>query len=134
MQGESLTWVRIFDQVVYPTLGLLRIGGAPGDLFLARAIDTRGRETLFELRSVPTKLAEETLVSLDKGSCDVRRANAEIDNLQSQSAASDWLLKCESAEPTGLYDLTSRAVQAAYSAGFKKGDGQLLGALDQVRS
>lgn len=133
MQGESLTWVRIFDQVVYPTLGLLRIGAAPGDLFLAQAIDTRGRETLFELRRVPTRLAEETLASLDKGSCDVHRAHAEIDNLQSQSAASHWLLKCESAEPTQLYDLTSKAIQAAYSAGSKD-DGQLLGALDQVRS
>jgi len=63
-----------------------------GAAYLLEMLDWRGRQRLMRVSTVESERTARLLHNLGRGSCDVRRAGAEVEALKSSSTFSPWLL------------------------------------------
>ncbi len=67
-----------------------------GTSYLLEMLDWRDRERLMRVSTVDSSRVAGLLRNLDRGSCDLRRASAEVQQLQTSATFSPWLLLMDS--------------------------------------
>ena len=86
---DNLVVDLVIDHQVQPTLFL---ASTEAHKYKFELLDIHAAIWLYRAYLVPGELYTQTLVSLNKGSCDLNRAGAELHHLDSQSSLLDWLL------------------------------------------
>lgn len=66
-----------------------RTCGAP---YLLEMLDWRGRQRLMRISTIDSARVAELLHNLGRGSCDLKRAGAEVQQLQTSATFAPWLL------------------------------------------
>jgi len=74
-----------------------------GEPYLLEMLDWRGRQRLLRVSTVDSKRVAGLLRNLGRGSCDLKRAGAEVQHLQAGATFSPWLL---------LIDATAMRIEA----------------------
>ena len=91
LQDADLEVSAIFSQQVFLTAGIVRCKRC-NQHYLVELTHSEGPRQLFSVSILEADLAQHTLRSLQKGSCDVTRAGAETLHLRNSAQLTDVLL------------------------------------------